>query len=91
MARFEAGHQGYKKNKGRAEPSLICTEHGIDVFEEMLLLAMAEVVADKRFSKFRDLAQYLYAKPKDEMDLTKFTPEQIRAYIVSLNESRTAG
>lgn len=80
-----------RRNKGRAEPSLICTEHNIDVFEEMLLLALAEQVPDKRFNKFRDLAQYLYAKPKDEMDLTKFTPEQIRAYIVSLNESKRTG
>lgn len=75
-----------RRNKGRADPSLICTEHGIDVFEEMLIIALVETNPDKRFSKFKELAPYLYAKPKDEMDLSKFTPEQIRVYIKSLNE-----
>ncbi len=58
----------------------LCSEKKINVFEEMLDIAIAEAIPDKRFTKFKELAQYLYAKPKDLGD-TQFTPEQIRQLI----------
>ncbi len=58
----------------------LCSEKKINVFEEMLDIAMAEPIPDKRFSKFKELAIYLYARPKDLGD-TQFTPEQIRELI----------
>lgn len=67
-----------------------CHNMNVDVFEEMLKLACAEANNDKRFSKLRDLAQFLYAKPRDELDITKFTKEQVREYIMGIANDDTA-
>ncbi len=58
----------------------LCAEKKIDVFAEMLDIAMAEDKPDKRFNKMKELAQYLYAKPKELGDI-QLTPEQVRDLI----------
>lgn len=58
----------------------LCSEKKVNVFEELLEIAMNEAIPDKRFNKFKELAPYLYARPKDLGD-TQFTPEQIRELI----------
>lgn len=65
--------KGHKLSPGRPHGSknkrtnlfAICEEMGIDVFKEMVTMAVMEVDPEKRFSKMRDIAPYLYAKQKE--------------------------
>lgn len=85
MAYFK-GQGGRPKGSKNVKTNLHakCEKIGLDVFERMLELAMKDRDKLGEWGKLRELAVYLYAKPKDEMDLNQFTPEEIRDYLVSL-------
>ena len=78
----QGGRRKGSKNK-RTDLFRLCEEKKINVFSEMLDIAMNELDPDKKFSKLKDCAIYLYSKPKDESDISDFTPEEIRDYIMS--------
>lgn len=86
---FQKGHPRFGgRKKGSESLRALCEGKGVNPFVEMLELAMAETDMDKKFYKLKELLPYLHAKPKeDEMDLSKFTPEQIRAYVMGLVEN----
>ena len=86
MRLYRGGRKAGSKNK-RTDLHAICEKHGVNVFEEMLLLAIEETDKSRRFNKFSQLAQFLYSKPKEELDLSKFSPEEIREYVLSLIKS----
>lgn len=90
---FYKGQGGRPKGaKGkRTDLHAKCAEIGIDVFTELLEMANSEIDPHKRFNKFKELAAYLYARPKEEMDLNQFTPEEIRDYLISLVKSVPSG
>lgn len=54
-----------------------CKAAGLDVFERMLALALEANGKDYEWTRLKELAQYLYAKPK-EVDITE---DQVRAYL----------
>lgn len=79
MGLYRGGRQKGSKNK-RTDLFSKCESVGLDVFTRMLELAIKYKDTDKEWAKLKELAQYLYAKPKDsgEQDLT---PEQVREMI----------
>lgn len=79
MGLYRGGRQKGAKNK-KTDLHRKCDELNVDVFTELLTIAMAETDSNRRFNKFKELAAYLYAKPKDEGDV-QLTPEQIREMI----------
>lgn len=85
MAQFQKGKPrpskaGRKKGSLNKNTSLMakCAERGIDVFQEMLDIAMSEAQKDKRFDKMERLAPYLYAKLRS-MDLTVKSEVELQA------------
>lgn len=86
---------GRLKTGGRKRGSLNlqtkCDEVGIDVFKRMLELAQEEIDPDKEFYRLEKIAQYLYAKPKDELDFSKLTPEQIRESLLGIVDDEERG
>lgn len=67
---FQPGHPRVGgRPKGSVSLQSKCKQMGIDVFEEMLRIALLEKDIDKKFSKLTVLSQYLYSKPKDELDV----------------------
>lgn len=84
MGMYRGGRPRGTKNK-RTDLHAACDRMEINVFEEMLLEVKRLPLGEQsRFNKLVQCAQYLYSKPKDEMDLNQFTPEEIRDYLVSL-------
>lgn len=84
MAYFKGQGGRPKGAKGkRTDLHALCEKHGVNVFEEMLILAK-EAKGPVRFNLFAKLAEYLYSRPKEELDLSKFTPEEIREYVLTL-------
>lgn len=79
MGLYRGGRKPGTKNK-RTDLFSLCDEKKINVFSEMLDMAMNEQDPDKKFRKFKDLAEYLYFKPKDPGDVN-LTPEQVREMI----------
>lgn len=89
MGLYRGGRPKGTKNK-RTDLHAKCESVGLDVFSRMLELALAEKDKQGEWSKLNQLAQYLYAKPKDEPDISKFTPDQIREYVMTLVKPETA-
>lgn len=89
MAYFkgQGGRPRGSKNKS-TDLHAKCKEMKVDVFEELLVLAMDESIADKRFSRFKALAEYLYARPKDTGE-QEITADQIREWIREQNAKPT--
>lgn len=79
MGLYRGGRPKGTKNK-KTDLFRKCDDLKVDVFEEMLILAMNEAIPDKRFNRFKALAEYLYAKPKDQGDI-QLGPEEIREMI----------
>lgn len=81
MAYFkgQGGRPKGAKNK-KTDLHAKCEAIGLDVFERMLEIAKAEPDTKKQWPKLVQLAQYLYAKPKDEGDI-QLTPDQVREMI----------
>lgn len=90
--RYYKGQGGRPKGaKGkRTDLHALCEKHGINVFEAMITLAMSEQDPDKQFNKYKECAAYLYSKPKEELDLSKFTPQEIREYVLTIVKPETA-
>lgn len=91
MAYFkgQGGRPKGAKNK-RTDLFAKCDLHKVDVFEECLLIAMNEAIPDKRFSKFMKLAEYLYARPKDDGE-RQLTADEIREWIQQSNATGSQG
>lgn len=79
MGLYRGGRQKGSKNK-KTDLFAKCDEMKVDVFSELLEIAMNESVLDKRFTKFHKLAEFLYAKPKDTGEV-QLGPEEIREMI----------
>ena len=79
MGLYRGGRPRGTKNK-KTDLFRKCDEMKVDVFEELLTLANGELIPDKRFNKFFKLAEFLYAKPKDQGEV-ELTPEQVREMI----------
>lgn len=79
MGLYRGGRPKGTKNK-KTDLFRKCDEIGVDVFTELLTIAHSEPIPDKRFSKFHKLAEFLYAKPKDQGEV-ELTPEQVREMI----------
>lgn len=76
----QGGRPPGAKNK-RTDLHAKCDKVGLDVFERLLELALAHRDSEEEWGKLIQLAQYLYARPKDEGDIGKLTPEQVRELI----------
>ncbi len=70
------GRKPGSKNK-KTDLFARCEEHGIDVFDELLLSAARELDPDKRFFKFKEIAPYLYAKKKEVLTLSEIPVEEL--------------
>jgi hypothetical protein len=79
MGLYRGGRPRGTKNK-KTDLFRKCDEVGLDVFTRMLELAVKYKDTEKEWPKLKELAQYLYAKPKDEGE-QNLTPEQIREMI----------
>lgn len=60
-----AGRKAGTPNASTQSLEEICAKHGVNVFEAMVMLAVAELDPDKKYDKLEKLAPYLYAKRKD--------------------------
>lgn len=89
MGLYRGGRKPGSKNK-RTDLFAKCDKIGVDVFEELLELAHGEPIPDKRFSKFFKLAEFLYAKPKDQGEV-QLTADEIREWIKQNNGSGSEG
>jgi hypothetical protein len=79
MGLYRGGRPKGTKNK-RTDLFSKCEKVGLDVFERLLELAIANKGQPGEWRALMDLAQYLYFKPKDPGDVT-MTPEQVRELI----------
>jgi hypothetical protein len=61
-----------------------CQRLNVDVFEEMLAIAMATEKPQSRFNRFAKCAEYLYGRPKDSGEVV-ITPEMIREWMREQN------
>lgn len=85
MAYFK-GQGGRPKGAKNKKTDLFykCEKVGLDVFERMLELALQERDQEGEWGKLRTLAEYLYAKPKDDGE-REITPEMIREWMKEQN------
>ncbi len=82
------------RKKGSVNLQTKCDEVGIDVFKRMLELcqeAQEQGDSDKEFYRLEKIVQYLHAKPKDELDFSKLTPEQIRESLLGIVNDEERG
>lgn len=79
---FKKGHKLAKgrppgsKNK-RTDLFALCDEMKVNVFEEMLKLAVNATDDDKRFNYLSQCAPYLYSKKKEVLNLTETPVEEL--------------
>ena len=79
--------KGHKKVGGRKPGSpdkkrdlfAKCEAKGIDIFDEMLEIALTTIDPSARFNMLRDMASYLYPKRKEVLNLTDHSPEELLA------------
>jgi hypothetical protein len=91
MGLYRGGRKKGTKNK-RTDLFRKCDEVGLDVFTRMLEIAIKyQDEPTKQWPKLIVLAQYLYAKPKDESDISDFSPEEIREYIMRAVDEQKSG
>ena len=74
--KLSTGRPVGSKNK-RQDLFALCESKGINVFEEMLQIAITEEDHEKRFGMLRDLAPYMYAKKKEILNLNDHSPEEL--------------
>lgn len=74
----QGGRPKGSKNK-RTDLHAICVKHDVNVFEEMLIIAMKteENKENLKFNRFAKIAEWLYARPK-EMEISE---DQVRTYL----------
>lgn len=91
MGLYRGGRKKGTKNK-RTDLFAKCERVGLDVFERLLTLALEARDTKGEWTKLSKLAEYLYSKPKEESDISDFSPEEIREYIMSaVNSEPKAG
>lgn len=83
MGLYRGGRPKGAKNKS-TNLHAKCESVGLDVFARMLELALGEKDKPGEWGKLRELAQYLYAKPKDPGDI-QLSADQIRDWIREQN------
>lgn len=85
MAYFK-GQGGRKKGSKNKSLDLHakCAKVDLDVFERLLELALKEREKPTEWTKLSQLAQYLYAKPRETQE-SELTAEQIREWIREQN------
>lgn len=76
MGLYRGGRPKGSKNK-RTDLHAKCESVGLDVFERMLEIALSKRDTVEEWSKLRELAQYLYAKPKE----VELSADQVRHYL----------
>lgn len=90
MAYFK-GQGGRKKGTKNKSTDLHakCARLDVDVFEEMLKLAINTDAKKQqsKFSRFAKCAEYLYSRPKDTGE-SELTAEQIREWIRENNANK---
>lgn len=59
-----AGRKKGTPNKNSLDLLRICEEKGVDVFAEMVSIAMTTTLPEVRFKMFSQIAEYLYPKRK---------------------------
>lgn len=89
MGLYRGGRPKGTKNK-KTDLFRKCDLHNVDVFEELLLIAVNESVPDKRFQKFYKLADFLYARPKDQGE-QELTADDVREWIRQANATGAEG
>lgn len=95
---FEPGHQkigGRKPGTPNKKTQLInkCEAKGIDVFDEMLSIAVTTTDLKERFYMFKEIICYLYPRQREvTMTLEDYSDEQFDAEVERrINERRTPG
>lgn len=86
---FKYGQGGRPKGSKNKSTDLHakCKSVGLDVFERMLELAMQAKGTQNEWPRLRELAPYLYAKPKE----VEISAEQVRGYLESVaNDSKAS-
>ncbi len=77
-----SGRKAGTPNKNTMDLMQKCADKGVDIFDELLLIAMTTLTPMDRFRYFSDIAQYIYPKRKAlevdanvNMDLAKKAQE----------------
>lgn len=65
------------KNRRSADLHEKCQRVGLDVFERMLEIALAKRDTNEEWNKLRELAVYLYARPKE----VELSADQVKTYL----------
>lgn len=89
MGLYRGGRPRGTKNK-RTDLHARCASVGLDVFERMLEIALEKKGTTEEWSKLRELAMYLYAKPKE----VELSADQVRGYleaVASGNDGQKTG
>lgn len=73
------------KNKRSADLHAKCEKVGLDVFERMLEICLAKQGTNEEWSKLRELAVYLYARPKE----VELSADQVRGYLEAVANDST--
>lgn len=81
---FKPGHRKYGGRKAgavnkRTDLFQKCDARGIDVFDEMLSIALTTTDATIRFGMLRDIAGWLYAKKKEVLNLNDHSADELLA------------
>lgn len=79
MGLYRGGRPKGTKNKA-TDLHGKCAKVGLDVFERLLELALKQKDEKGEWGKLMQLAQYLYARPK-EVSEVEISPEQVREMI----------
>lgn len=79
---FKPGHKKVGGRKAgtpdkRRDLFAKCEAKGIDVFDEMLEIALTTIDPGVRFNMLRDISGYLYAKKKEILNLDDHSPEEL--------------
>jgi len=76
MGMYRGGRPKGTKNK-RTDLHAKCESVGLDVFSRMLEICLEKQGTNEEWSKLRELAQYLYAKPKE----VELSADQVKHYL----------
>lgn len=83
MGLYRGGRKPGTKNK-RTDLHAKCESVGLDVFSRMLELALAAQNTPHEWGKLKELAQYLYAKPKE----VELSADQVRTYLEAVAQGQ---
>lgn len=87
MGLYRGGRPKGSKNKS-TDLHAKCKSVGLDVFERMLEIALQKRDTSEEWGKLKELAQYLYAKPKE----IELSADLVRHYLETVvSEDKEAG